>query len=505
MRDINSKSIRRLQSCLNDLISLLALPAIWNGGDPKQVLETLADVLMRMLSLEFAYVHLNASSQAEAVEIVRVSNCKYDSQQVKRINRLLQPWLSGNDSSAVAVLPNPVGADDVSLIRTRLGLDCDRGVIVAASTDPAFPNEIEQLLFKTSVNQAIIELQRHDVIAARSESERIEQLKDQLQAENAYLRQQLQGEENGNEIIGLSQALHKVLLHVGQVGPTKACVLIQGETGTGKELIARAIHRISPRHEHPFVKLNCAAIPTGLLESELFGHEKGAFTSAAGQYIGRFELAHRGTIFLDEVGEIPLELQAKLLRVLQEQEFERLGGGRTIRVDVRLIAATNRDLAEMVRAGQFRDDLFYRLNVFPILIPPLRERSDDIPLLVRHFTRQLSLEYNKSITTISEPIMDALCRYHWPGNIRELANFIERGVILSRGSMLEVPLAELKLSEQCQSEPQSLIDFEREHILKALKECGWVVSGPSGAAVKLGMKRTSLQYKMQKLGIERPR
>jgi formate hydrogenlyase transcriptional activator len=251
--------------------------------------------------------------------------------------------------------------------------------------------------------------------------------------------------------------------------------------------------------------LNCAAIPTGLLEAELFGHEKGAFTGAVGQRIGRFELAHRGTIFLDEVGEIPLELQAKLLRVLQEQEFERLGSSRTIHVDVRFVAASNRNLAQMVEEGRFRSDLFYRLNVFPISAPPLRERTEDIPLLVRHFIDRCAREYNKRITTITEKTMKALCRYHWPGNVRELANLIERGVILSQGSTLEIPLIELKPANETLTEELSLIEFEREHILRALNECGWIIAGPSGAAAKLGMKRTSLQYKMQKLGIIRPR
>ncbi|MGR8932405.1 MAG: sigma-54 interaction domain-containing protein [Gammaproteobacteria bacterium] len=504
MRD-GSKRIQSLQGCINDLISLLALPAIWDGSDASQVLDTLLDVLVRMLCLEFAYARLNGSSDTIPIEFCRIANCPVARDETRRIGRFLQTWLAGADSSATGVFTNPIGTDEITVMRALLGLDRQRGVIVAASTDPNFPNEVEQLLFKTAVNQAIIELQRNEVCAARSQTAIAEHIKNQLLAENTYLRQQLRLEDKSDEIIGLSQALQKVLLHVSQVAPTKACVLIQGETGTGKELIARAIHRMSPRNQNPFVKLNCAAIPTGLLEAELFGHEKGAFTSAAGQRIGRFELAHRGTIFLDEVGEIPLELQAKLLRVLQEQEFERLGSPRTIRVDVRLVAATNRDLANMVEEGQFRDDLFYRLNVFPISIPPLRKRAEDIPLLVQYFTHQLAAEYNKRITTVTEQTMVALCRHHWPGNVRELANFIERGVILSRGSVLEVPLAELQPSTDSQSGELSLVDFEREHILRALQESNWVISGPSGAAAKLGMKRTSLQYKMQKLGIVRPR
>lgn len=501
----DSKRIRSLQGCINDLISLLALPAIWGGSDAGQVLDTLLSVLVRMLCLEFAYARMNGSQDSLPKEFCRFSNGSVTSDKTGFISHVLQPCLAGNNDSVTRVLSNPLGPGEIRVACARLGFSPERGVIIAASTDPGFPNDVELLVFKTAVNQAIIELQRKEVIAAHSQTAIAEHIKDQLLVENAYLRQQLHFDERGEEIIGLSRALQNVLLHVSQVAPTKACVLIQGETGTGKELIARAIHRMSARREHPLVKLNCAAIPTGLLEAELFGHEKGAFTSSVGQRIGRFELANRGTIFLDEVGEIPLDLQAKLLRVLQEQEFERLGSSRTIRVDVRLIAATNRNLARMVEAGQFRSDLFYRLNVFPITIPPLRERTEDIPLLVHYFTRQLAGEYNKRITAVTEQTMEALCRYRWPGNVRELANFIERAVILSRGTVLEVPLAELKPFNEPLSSDLNLIDFEREHILRALKESNWTIAGPSGAAAKLGMKRTSLQYKMQKLGIMRPR
>jgi formate hydrogenlyase transcriptional activator len=293
-------------------------------------------------------------------------------------------------------------------------------------------------------------------------------------------------------------------------------VLIYGETGTGKELIARAIHDLSPRRSKPFVKLNCAAIPTGLLESELFGHEKGAFTGAIAQRIGRFEVANGGTIFLDEIGEVPLELQTKLLRVLQEREFERLGSSRTLRTDARLIAATNRDLEAMVSEQKFRSDLFFRLNVFPVHVPPLRERQGDIPLLVRHFTQQFSRRMKKVMDTIPSEAMDALCRYHWPGNIRELQNVIERAVIISTGPALRVDVSDLKLRKGGFSaeEPASpkltnrtlddvLKETQRQQILKALKECNWVVSGPGGAAAHLGMKRSTLQLRMQKLGIVR--
>jgi formate hydrogenlyase transcriptional activator len=505
MMPIDSANTRRLQGCINDLVSLLALPAMWTGSDASQVLGMLLDVLLRMLCLDFAYARLNGPANTEPFEICRVANQRNAAPEPEKIGRALEPWLNLDGSGSTSVLPDPVGNGGITVARAWLGLDRERGVVVAASTRAGFPGEIESLLLRTAVNQAIIEIQRAEVLAERTRTVAVERMKNQLLAENTYLRQELEREEQSREIVGHSKALQDVLLLVSQVAPTKACVLIQGETGTGKELIARAIHRLSTRNQQPFVKLNCAAIPTGLLESELFGHDKGAFTGAIAQRIGRFELAHRGTIFLDEVGEIPLELQAKLLRVLQEQDFERLGGARTIHVDARLIAASNRNLAQMVAEGKFRSDLYYRLNVFPISVPPLRDRVEDIPQLVRYFTERHARQYNKSITRIAEATMTALRRYPWPGNVREMANLIERGVILSPGPALEIPLAELKPSDAPQTGERSLLDFEREHILRVLNQSGWVIAGPSGAAAKLGMKRTSLQYKMQKLGINRPR
>jgi formate hydrogenlyase transcriptional activator len=340
----------------------------------------------------------------------------------------------------------------------------------------------------------------------------IAELKEKLSKEKLYLEEEIRTNYNFEQIVGESPELKRTLRQVQIVAPTDSTVLIQGETGTGKELIARAIHHLSGRRGRTFVKLNCAAIPTGLLESELFGHEKGAFTGAIAQKIGRFELAHGGTLFLDEVGDIPLELQSKFLRVLQEQEFERLGGTRTIRVDVRLVAATNRDLPAMVAAREFRSDLFYRLNVFPIISPPLRQRREDIDRLVRHFTHKFARRMNRQITTIPSDTMTALSRYYWPGNIRELENFIERAVILSRGTSLDAPLAELQqhapqLPPPSASSPSSLStleDAEREHIRRALEDAGWVIGGAAGAAARLGMKRTTLQSRMVKLRITRP-
>ena len=333
----------------------------------------------------------------------------------------------------------------------------------------------------------------------------IAQLRDKLAKEKLYLEEEIQTDYNFEEIVGDSQALKRVLKAVQTVAVTDSTVLILGETGSGKELVARALHNLSDRRERTFVKLNCAAIPTGLLESELFGHEKGAFTGAIATKIGRFELADSGTLFLDEVGEIPPELQVKLLRVLQEQEFERLGSTRTIRVSVRIVAATNRDLRHMVEEQKFRSDLYYRLNVFPITVPPLRERAEDIPMLVRHFAQKFAQRMKKRIETIPSESMRALQNYAWPGNVRELENLVERAVILSSNSDLFVPIAELKRpSSTPNGSVITLEDAEREHILKALRDAQWTIGGPAGAAAKLGMKRTTLQSKMQKLGITRP-
>jgi formate hydrogenlyase transcriptional activator len=306
------------------------------------------------------------------------------------------------------------------------------------------------------------------------------------------------------QIIGNSPALESVLDEVQRVAPTDSTVLIQGETGTGKELIARAVHDSSSRFARPFIKLNCAAIPFDLLESELFGHERGAFTGAIAQKVGRFELADKGTLFLDEVGDIPLGLQPKLLRVLQEQEFERLGGTRTHQVDVRLVAATNRNLAEMVKRNEFRSDLYYRLNVFPIPLPPLRERREDIPALVSHFVERYGRRMGKQIEHIPPDTMSALSSHPWPGNIRELQNFIERSVIVTSGNVLCPPLTSLKNAAETESqEATTLEDAERNHIRKVLEQARWVVSGPNGAAARLGIKRSTLYFRMQKLGISR--
>ena len=369
----------------------------------------------------------------------------------------------------------------------------------ATLREASFSDEEVEMLCQIA-NQVAIAVE--NVLAFRE----IETLKNKLASEKLYLEDEIRTEHNFEHLIGISPSFKRILKQVETVAPTDSAVLIRGETGTGKELLARAIHDLSTRRERTMVKINCAAIPTGLLESELFGHEKGAFTGAIAQRIGRFELANKGTLFLDEVGDIPLELQPKLLRVLQEQEFERLGSTRTQRVDVRLIAATNTDLEQMVADKKYRSDLYYRLNVFPITIPPLRERREDIPPLARFFTQKYARRLKKEIEAIPAEAMAALTGYGWPGNVRELEHFIERAVILTQGSDLDVSISELKPSAPTGPASISTLEAaEREHILRALEEANWVVGGPNGAAARLGMKRTTLQSRMQKLGLERAR
>ncbi len=342
-------------------------------------------------------------------------------------------------------------------------------------------------------------------IANLSAYDEIRQLKDQLEQENVYLRNEMGASLDLKSLVGDSAALQKSLKAIEQVAPTDSTVLITGETGTGKELVAQAIHQLSPRQQNALITVNCAALPPTLIESELFGHERGAFTNATSRKLGRFELAHGGTIFLDEVGELPIDLQMKLLRVLEAQEFNRVGGSQTIRVDVRVLAATNVDLDQAIKRGAFRADLFYRLNVFPLRLPALRERREDIPLLARHFTQKYSLRHRKSLTRINSAALKALSAYDWPGNVRELEHVIERAVIVSHGSILTIDeLDGLGCEDEQAPEPRTLAEAERAHIVETLSRTNWILAGKQGAAEKLGMKRSTLQHRMKKLEITRP-
>jgi formate hydrogenlyase transcriptional activator len=372
------------------------------------------------------------------------------------------------------------------------------GVFMVGSTrKDAFQSEDVELLGQLAAQLALS-------IENYRAAQEIEQLKRRLGEERSYLQAAKPPEGEFSEIIGDSALLKAVLDQVATVANSEATVLILGETGTGKGLVANAIHRMSRRKDGPLVKVNCASIPLGLLESELFGHEKGAFTGAVSRKIGRMELANGGTLFLDEVGDIPLALQPKLLRVLQDQEFERLGSNRTVRVSVRLVAATNRNLAQRITENEFRSDLFYRLNVFPIRIPALRERREDIPLLVRHFVHKSAQRMNRHIEIIPKESMNALTGYHWPGNVRELENLMERSVILSPGNVLQVPLLEMRVEPGSLDESKSSLEAaERQHIIRVLRETKGVISGPNGAAQRLGLKRTTLQSRMERLGITR--
>jgi len=370
---------------------------------------------------------------------------------------------------------------------------------IARTTSDAWPDTDVDFLVQVATQIAI-------AIENALSYRQLEEMKERLATEKLYLEDEIRLDHNNGNMIGEGAALQSILKGVHIVAPTDATVLILGETGTGKELVARALHELSSRSKASFVKVNCAAIPASLLESELFGHEKGSFTGALAQKIGRFELAHQGTLFLDEIGEMPLELQPKLLRAAQDQEFERLGGTRTIRTNARLVAATNRDLKAMVEENKFRADLYYRLHVFPLSVPPLRDRREDIPLLTRYFVQKHAQRMRRNIDTIPKSVMDALVSYDWPGNIRELQNVLERSVILSSGSVLEVPIAELTGKASPVTwlpSPVEPPEAERARILQALEEAKGQVGGPDGAAARLGLKRTTLQSRMRKYNIAR--
>ena len=485
------------------------LAAKW---DVRQVFPKISAYLRRVLRQEYAALAVHDEKNGQLVRQAMDFPLRKGSAAGTEINAAKDPGGKALLERAPLIFNKnemqefPAGTTDHLLAEGLQALCCvpllrpkgPLGVLVLGSTRAdAFKTDDLTLLNQVAAQLAIT------IENARTVRE-VEQLRSRLDHEKRFLEGEPRTQPHFEEIIGESGALKEVLDQVAIVAASDATVLILGETGTGKGLVARAIHRTSKRKDRSFVTLNCAAIPTGLLESELFGHEKGAFTGAVSQKVGRLELADKGTLFLDEIGEIPLELQPKLLRVLQDHEFERLGGTRTIKVDLRLIAATNRDLARSVIEKEFRSDLFYRLNVFPIRLPSLRERRDDIPLLVRYFVRKFARAMDRGIETVPSETMNTLVNWDWPGNVRELENFIERSVILTEGTALRAPLAELQAeSSTSGSAAHSLEGAERDHIIRVLRETGGMISGPRGAARRLGLKRTTLQSKMQRLGITR--
>jgi DNA-binding NtrC family response regulator len=522
----------KLRGCISDLVSVMALPALWRGGEPPVVVGVLSDVLLRMLKADFVYVQLNQPAGLAPVENLRIAAPDPARQArpaghgtghevaelpVARVmpaadvGRALAPWLAGDAPVTSATVPNPVGSGETTIAVAWLGSDERNGVVVAGSQRGGFPSYIETLLMRVAVNQAVSDLQRAEVVAARRRCGDVEHARELLQAENRYLRHELESSGlHWETILGHCDGLKRVRSQVEQVAGATSCVLVQGERGTGKELVARAVHELGGRRDKPFIRLHCAALAGQRLDAELFGHEQDAFAGAGPARPGCLELAHGGTLFLDDIGELSLDAQARLLRVLQDQTFEHIGGSARLRADVRLVAASGRDLKAMVAEQRFRGDLYYRLNVFPIDLPPLRDRVDDIPVLVRHFAQLHARRCGKQITTIAPQTMSALRRYRWPGNMHELDNLVERSVMLSQGALLEVPLAELALPGETPAAASAvpryvtLEDAQREHIVRALAASNWVIAGAAGAAAKLGMKRTSLQYKMHKLGITRP-
>jgi transcriptional regulator with GAF, ATPase, and Fis domain len=510
--------VKRLRACVNDLISVLALPALWSGGDKLKIVSALLDVLLAMLRLDFVYAELRDTTGGDPIEAVRHAQSKNPSVGPCEIASVLHGWLKKERRNLSPLMKDKTG--DVSMVPMRLGLQNEIGWIVVGSRRADFPNETEKLLLNVAVNQAAIGLQDARLLQEQrrlakeldlkvvERTKELQELKDQLQRENVVLREQVDEASMFEEIVGNAHALQAVLARVSKVAPTDSTVLITGETGTGKELIARAIHKRSARAGRAFVKVNCAAIPTALIASELFGHERGAFTGALQRRLGRFELAQGGTLFLDEVGELPAETQIALLRVLQEREFERVGGSQSIKADVRLITATNRDLKSTVSQGSFRGDLFYRLNVFPIEMPSLRMRTDDIPLLTEYFIQRYADKLGKKIRSIDKRTLQRFQTYGWPGNIRELQNVIERSLILCDTEMFSVDeswLARDSPDREIRAEalPQKLVADEKALIEAALTQARGRVSGPAGAAIRLGIPASTLESKIRTLKLNK--
>jgi transcriptional regulator with GAF, ATPase, and Fis domain len=518
--DTRDEDLRRFRGCVRDLTALSALPLVWVGSATPEVVGGVLDTLVGSLRLDLAYARITESPGGPAIEAARAHARPEVAQRGEEIGRALGPMLG---SAAVAMVPNPVESGTLRIRVLPLGLG-EQGAVVAGSHRVDFPTDFDTALLGAAVNQLTIWLRATRLLLERGRAEKAlansERERRELEEHNVYLREQVEHALAHNGIVGRSPALQGVLAQIELVAPTEATVLILGESGTGKELVAREIHSRSGRAGRPLIKVNCSAIPRDMFESEFFGHVRGAFTSAVRDRHGRFQLADGGTIFLDEVGDLPLDLQPKLLRVLQEGQYERVGDDVTREVDVRVIAATNRDLAAEVRAGRFRQDLYYRLSVFPIRVPPLRERKEDIPLLAAHFVTLATRKPGTADLRIGKPEWEELKAYDWPGNIRELANLMERAVILSRGGRLQfdlpvprqppantppsvIPAALPAPKEEQRAMSVTLEDAEREHILRTLQETSWLIGGATGAASRLGMPRTTLIYKMQKLGIPR--
>ncbi|MEA2164386.1 MAG: formate hydrogenlyase transcriptional activator [Thermoanaerobaculia bacterium] len=476
----------RLHEAFSEVVALSALPAVWSGYRLPQIVADVAEVLLRVLDLEFAYVCL--FNDELPIVAARARQGAIDTSGIAATGEGL--LVSGN--SRAVTIHDPLDATRSLRATVSIGGSAPELSVVAASADQQFPTETDLLLLTVTLNQA------NTVIGRKRVEELVE--------ENILLRNEIDERLIMGSVIGVSQSMRSVLSNVGKVAPTDATVLITGETGTGKELIAREIHRRSRRAGGPLIAVHSAALPVGLIASELFGHERGAFTGAMQRRIGRFELANRGTIFLDEVGELPPEMQVALLRVLQEHTFERVGGSQTLRTEARVIAATNRDLLKMVREGTFREDLYYRLNVFPIHIPPLRERREDIPVLVEHFTAILGRRLDKPMKRISKATLVRAMDYPWPGNVRELENVIERSVILASGDELVIPAGLCQMAKGKTGRggalPHRLDELEKSSIEQALSESGGRVGGHGGAAERLGLRPTTLSSKLHKYRID---
>jgi len=504
--------VKRLQRCVDELAGALAPPAAWIGRESPSVATALLDVVLRILDLDFAYARVDDPIDGAPMEWVRRRDGPVGPARAREVREALQRLASDDASTMIRPVSDPWGGGVVSLAAFRLGSQRSVGLFAAGSRRTGFPTEAERLVLQVAANQAALA-----VLEARQSDDR-SRAEERMREVALALREEADRASRFEKIVGASAPLRTVLSYVAKVAPTESTVLVTGETGTGKELIARAIHKGSRRASRGFVSVNCAAIPQSLIASELFGHERGAFTGALQRRIGRFELAEGGTIFLDEVGELPPETQLALLRVLQEREFERVGGARPVRADVRVLAATNRDLRAAMEAGSFREDLYYRLNVFPVAMPSLRERRGDIPLLVQYFVDRYARDAGKRIQRLAPESVELLQSYAWPGNVRELQNVIERAVITSRGGRLNLERALPATGvddEHARPAPErtgnavltahELARLERENLRRALEATGWQIAGESGAARLLGLAPSTLASRMKALRLRRHR